>query len=216
MNNLKYLLAMDTSGGSTSVCLFDCENKKSLADEFAEIAFSQGEVIIPMIDKILKESGIKKSQIDAVGVCTGPGFFTGMRICLSTAGGLALGLNVPLYGVDSLSTIAFEVAQDNLTVLQETKRSDLYVATFENGKMIEGIQALEIDDININNETLTGSGLNRYLENKKVNNKTIAKDFPTAKGVAGLISHNIDNNIDCSDVSPLYLRPADVSLPKAK
>ncbi|MGB1361567.1 MAG: tRNA (adenosine(37)-N6)-threonylcarbamoyltransferase complex dimerization subunit type 1 TsaB [Alphaproteobacteria bacterium] len=216
MDKIKYILAMDTTGGSASVCVYDCENEKSLADTYEDIPFSQGEVIIPMIDNALRQSGINKSDIDAIGVCKGPGFFTGMRICLSTANALALGLNKPLYAVDSLSAIAFELNQDKITVLQETKRSDLYVATFDGGKMLGDITATEINDIKIGDEVLTGSGLNRYLETNEVGNKTIAKDFPTSVAVAGLISYNIKNNIDCTDTTALYLRPADVSMPKNK
>ena len=77
MKTIRYILAMDTSAGSVSACVYDCKNDKSLSDEYQKIAFSQGEVIIPLLDGVIQKSGIKKSQIDAVGVCRGPGFFTG-------------------------------------------------------------------------------------------------------------------------------------------
>jgi len=214
MKTIRYILAMDTSAGSVSACVYDCKNDKSLSDEYQDIAFSQGEVIIPMLDEVIKKSGINKSQIDAIAVCKGPGFFTGMRIGLSTAKALALGLDLPIYGVDGLSVIAFENNNEKLTVIQETKRSDFYVAKFENGVMINSIQVLEYENINIYNDTLIGSGVKRFLGDNKIKNKIINQDYPTSVGVAGLISHNIKNGIDCSDIEALYLRCADVQMPK--
>ena len=60
--------------------------------------YRHAEFIFPLIDKVISEAKIEKTDIDAIIVATGPGSFTGLRIGMSAAKGLAVALNIPIAG----------------------------------------------------------------------------------------------------------------------
>lgn len=84
------LLALETSTENCSVALLN-EDKISFKSELAPQ--HHAEIIIPMIDDLLKESSLTKNDLDGIVLSQGPGSFTGVRIAASTAQGLALGLD---------------------------------------------------------------------------------------------------------------------------
>jgi N6-L-threonylcarbamoyladenine synthase/protein kinase Bud32 len=94
---------------------------------------------IPMIERLLEECGHLIRDVDAVVVGRGPGSFTGVRIGIATAKGLAQGLGVPLYGVGTLDAIAERFAgRDGLVaVVGDAMRREVYPALFrcENGSV---------------------------------------------------------------------------------
>ena len=61
---------------------------------------------LPLIDSLMAEAGARRESIEAIAAALGPGSFTGLRIGLATAKGMAFGLGLPLYGVPSLDAMA--------------------------------------------------------------------------------------------------------------
>lgn len=72
------------------------------------MARGQAERLIPLIEEILAEAGVSWRNLTRIGVGTGPGNFTGIRISVSAARGLALGLEIPAIGVSAFEALAFE------------------------------------------------------------------------------------------------------------
>lgn len=96
----------------------------------------QAEMLVPMINRILEKSGYSFPKIDRIGVTTGPGSFTGLRVGLSTARALALTLNKPLIGFSTLAVLAEDRLEESL-ILIDTKRGDFYGQIFKAGMPLE-------------------------------------------------------------------------------
>lgn len=87
---------------------------------------------IPMVERLLEECGHSIREVEAVVAGRGPGSFTGVRIGIATAKGLAQGLGVPLYGVGTLDAVAERFAGRDglLAVLGDAMRHEVYPALF--------------------------------------------------------------------------------------
>lgn len=95
------ILAFDTSG---PYCAAAVLKAGTLTTRVEDMARGQGERLMLLLDEILTETGTQWSDLDAIGVGTGPGNFTGIRISVSAARGLALGLGVSAIGVSLFDT----------------------------------------------------------------------------------------------------------------
>ncbi len=80
------ILAIESSAKAASVCL--CRDGERLGESFQRTALTHSATLLPMIEDMLKNTGVQKEDIDAVAVACGPGSFTGIRIGVSTAKGL--------------------------------------------------------------------------------------------------------------------------------
>lgn len=90
-------------------------------------------LIFPMIEEVLKQANITLQDIDYIAVGKGPGSFTGVRLGIALAQGLAYGLNVPLFGVSTLEALAAqakEVAQYLVPAL-DARMGEVYTAVYE-------------------------------------------------------------------------------------
>lgn len=97
------LLALDTATEACSVALLH-NGEITHLDEFAQRTHTKR--ILPMIDEILTQSGIKLTQVDALAFGRGPGSFTGVRVGAGIAQGLALGADLPVIPISNLTTMA--------------------------------------------------------------------------------------------------------------
>ena len=104
------ILNIDTALDSAYISL--SENEKGLGYAINGTAKDHAAWIQPAIYKLTKESGIKMSDLSAIGVCIGPGSYTGLRIGLSTAKGLCFALKIPLIAINTLETIASSAMND--------------------------------------------------------------------------------------------------------
>lgn len=91
------------------------------------------ELILPMIESLLAEAGISRRRIDAIAVGRGPGAFTGVRLAISVAQGLALGLDLPVVPVSSLAALAQDapapVGAPVLAVI-DARMGEIYAGAF--------------------------------------------------------------------------------------
>ncbi len=122
MHNGPLVLGFDTSAAHCAAALL--RGDQLLAERFEERARGQAERLIPMLEEILAEAGHRWSDLEALGVGVGPGNFTGIRIAVSAARGLALGLNVPAVGVSGFDA---RKTADQLTAIP-APRDQVYAA----------------------------------------------------------------------------------------
>jgi tRNA threonylcarbamoyl adenosine modification protein YeaZ len=102
------LLAIDTSAGQCAAAL---DTGAAVFMRREHMVKGHAERLFPMIEEVLAEARVKIGAIGKVAVCTGPGSFTGLRIGISAARGLALGLGVEAVGVTRLEALAAETRE---------------------------------------------------------------------------------------------------------
>ena len=98
------LLAIDTATEAMSVALHDASTV--CAHRFELIGRGHAERVLPLVQEVLAEQGWALSDLTALAVGRGPGAFTGVRIGISVAQGLAYGLGIPVVGVSDLEAVA--------------------------------------------------------------------------------------------------------------
>ena len=140
------ILGIDTSTAVASVALV--EDGKLVLEETREAALessstnhaNHAEILLPLIDRILKQAALSLSDVSAIAVSIGPGSFTGLRIGLSTVKGLAYGWNVVIVGVPTLLAIAARVVDwDGLICpFLDARKKEVYAALFsKKGERLE-------------------------------------------------------------------------------
>lgn len=97
------VLALDAATEACSVALLDGAMRISRYEEFAK---GHAERLLGMVDEVLAEAGLALSALDGIAASIGPGAFTGVRITVAVAQGLAFGAVLPIVGVSTLETLA--------------------------------------------------------------------------------------------------------------
>jgi tRNA threonylcarbamoyladenosine biosynthesis protein TsaB len=123
------LLAIETSTEACSVALWHAGRVL----ERSEIAPRRhAELVLPMADSLLAEAGLSRRQLDGIAVGRGPGAFTGVRLAISVAQGMALGLDVPVVPVSSLAALALDAPANGATILAviDARMGEVYAAAF--------------------------------------------------------------------------------------
>lgn len=137
-------LGLDTALGACSAALAD--ETGPIARLYEPMAIGHAEAIAPMTERLLRAAGLAFADLGRIAVTTGPGTFTGQRIGLAFARGLALALNIPCAGVTTLEAIA-AAARDAypgrpVCVASDAKRGEAYVQGFDAAGAPVGIAAL--------------------------------------------------------------------------
>ncbi|WP_435141177.1 tRNA (adenosine(37)-N6)-threonylcarbamoyltransferase complex dimerization subunit type 1 TsaB [Pseudopelagicola sp. nBUS_19] len=133
---LPIILSFDTSGAYCAAAL--CRGHTVLSCRVEYMKRGQAERLIPLLQEILDDAVLEWTHLDAIGVGVGPGNFTGIRISVSTARGLALGLKIPAVGVSTFEAVSLDIPsphvpavpapRDHLYVLPQASEAPLLVA----------------------------------------------------------------------------------------
>ena len=123
---IKNILVFDTASAHCAACLIMDDKVIVRVDQMAK---GQAEHLMPMLEAVLAENGLTWADLDAIGVGTGPGNFTGIRISVSAARGLALGLKIPAVGVTHLEAQVYGLPRP-VTAKVAAPRERVYVQTF--------------------------------------------------------------------------------------
>jgi len=125
------ILSLETSAKAVSAAV--SENGKILASGYQDTGLTHSRTLMPIVEHILKNTGLTISEMDAIAVAAGPGSFTGIRIGVSAAKGLAFAMDKPTVGVSTLAAMARNVAfSDGLVVCaMDARRNQIYNALFE-------------------------------------------------------------------------------------
>ncbi|MDC8012035.1 tRNA (adenosine(37)-N6)-threonylcarbamoyltransferase complex dimerization subunit type 1 TsaB [Tahibacter soli] len=123
------LLAIETSTEACSVALMH----RGRVIARSEIAPRRhAELVLPMADALLAEAGLTRRALDGIAVGRGPGAFTGVRLAVSLAQGMALGLDLPVVPVSSLAALAWDAPDNGAPVLAliDARMGEVYAGTF--------------------------------------------------------------------------------------
>ena len=204
------LLTFDTATAYVSVALHDgADVVVQLASELPQ---QHGEQLAPLIVAALKQVGVVRQDLTAIGVGVGPGPFTGLRVGLVTARTLALALEIPVYGVCSLDVLAIEAVETgtlsgDFAVATDARRKEVYLATYdEDGSRVAG-PTVERPEVAATAGPVVGEGGVLYPE-----------AFPGAVGPirpdAGWLARVIaEERAELRDPDPMYLRRPDAQAP---
>jgi tRNA threonylcarbamoyladenosine biosynthesis protein TsaB len=107
------ILAIDTALDACAAAVLDTSANKMLAQESQAMKRGHAEALMPLIARVMKESGIAFDALDRVASTTGPGSFTGLRVGLSAARGIALAAGKPVVGLTTLTAYAAPVVAEN-------------------------------------------------------------------------------------------------------
>ena len=134
------LVGFDTATPAVSVALHDGE--RVVSEAFALDARRHGELLAPMIAKVMADAGASRGDLTGVAVGVGPGPYTGLRVGVVTARVLGAVLGIPVYGVCSLDVIAWAAsatAEDEFLVATDARRKEVYWARYDAaGRRLEG------------------------------------------------------------------------------
>ena len=126
------ILGLDTAMGACSAAVIEAGRDQPLADACIVMERGHAETLAPMVAEVMRQAGLGFSDIARIAVTTGPGTFTGTRIGLSFAQGLARACGAPVIGIDCLSAIAAnEPAQVPLLVASDAGNGQVYAARFD-------------------------------------------------------------------------------------
>ena len=107
------ILAIDTALDACAAGVLDTGAGKLIAQESQAMKRGHAEALMPLIARVIKQSGIAFAGLDRIAVTTGPGSFTGLRVGLSAARGIALAANKPVVGLTTLTAYAAPVVGQN-------------------------------------------------------------------------------------------------------
>ena len=145
------ILAIDSSATAASAAL--CEDEELIAQTFQHSGLTHSRTLLPMVLTMLEQCGAGLEGVDLIAVAAGPGSFTGLRIGVSTAKGLAWPGNKPCAGVSTLEAMAWSLAHTGAIVVpvMDARRGQLYNALFRGtGEGLERLapdRAIAADDL---------------------------------------------------------------------
>ena len=132
------ILSFDTALEACSAALFDTEHGNVLAARGETMQRGHAEALMPMIAAVMDEAGLAYDALGRIAVTIGPGSFTGVRVGVSAARGLALAARKPAIGIGTLE--AFAAGLDTgapFLIAHDARRGELYVQAFDSHRAPE-------------------------------------------------------------------------------
>jgi tRNA threonylcarbamoyladenosine biosynthesis protein TsaB len=209
------VLALDTCLSACSAAVLDGERVLARASE--PMTRGHQERLAPLVAEVMDAAGLAFSQVERVGVTVGPGSFTGLRVGLAFAQGLAAALGVPLAGVGTLEALAAEGGAGLVFAVIDARRDQIYLQAFSAGVALSapdvlpvGVAAARLAEIGGGGVfTLVGSGAPLLAQAAPLA-RIIQADAADPAAVARLAAVRTPGA-----AKPLYLRAPDARLPGA-
>lgn len=213
------ILALDTSQSSGSIAI---ENDGVLLySSYFDLSITHSETLMPQIDYAINFCGLNKTDLHAIVLSIGPGSFTGLRIGLSSAKGIAFGLQIPIYTFNSLemtAASAYDLDRPIVSVI-DAKMKEVYAAIYDPllNEVTPPLVCLPPDLVSLipADSILLGSGshlLKSLLTGQGIPTKSLLKhqNLPTADNLLSLLQlkpqKEVYNFERLAELEPLYLR----------
>jgi tRNA threonylcarbamoyladenosine biosynthesis protein TsaB len=137
------ILALDTCVDACSVAVW--ADGRALAAISEPMQRGHQERLAPMVVEALAAAGLNPSQIDRIAVTTGPGSFTGLRVGLAFAKGLALALDRPCVGIGALEALALSAGDGFVAACLDARRGRVYLQVFIDGRAVMAPDVLDTE-----------------------------------------------------------------------
>jgi tRNA threonylcarbamoyladenosine biosynthesis protein TsaB len=214
------ILALDTSMGACSAAVLrDAGAERSLIARLETMARGHAEALMPMVAEVMAEAALPFAELDLIAATTGPGSFTGVRIAIAAARGLALVTNAKLFGSDSLTVMARMAAEGSggapFAVAVDARRDMIYFALYDGAvQKLAGPLLIAPDEaatmLPANLQMAVGSGAALLAEAASRRGVSVAATLPelqpSAAALAGIAYLSGETT---PTLRPLYLRPPD-------
>ena len=222
---MAYLLHIESATTNCSVAL--TKNGNLLATKELNAAqYSHAENLHAFINEVVSESELNINQLDGISISKGPGSYTGLRIGVSAAKGLAFGLHIPLISVGTLEALAHQIKIEKGLIIPmlDARRMEAYTQVFTaNYEAITSVDATLLNEDTFVKELqaeevhFLGSGASKFAEICHHTNAHFYPDlYPSAKEQAK-IAYQKFNNKDFEDTAyfePFYLKDFVAGKPK--
>ena len=223
------ILAIDTSSKICSVSILD--DKNIVIEKHNDDEKTHSQKLMPLIDELLKESNLNLDNIDLLACCQGPGSFTGIRIGISTVKAFSDVKNIPIIGVTSLESLAYNIKSQGLIAsLIDAKHDNVYFGLYELTSdnvyktIIEPISDSIINVITIlkkysENITFVGDGsviqkqvLQNEFSNCKFASNSENAQTSTSVGLSAFDKFHENGYVDKFTLSPIYLKKSQAEI----
>ncbi|RCW27074.1 N6-L-threonylcarbamoyladenine synthase [Ciceribacter lividus] len=142
------VLAIDTAGVDCSAAVYDSDKAAVLGAATETIGRGHAEKLMEKIDAALAAAGLPLEAVERLAVTVGPGSFTGIRVGVAAARGLALALGIPVVGVSTLAVLAaVETDSSPVVAAVDAKRGEVYAQAFANGNAVTEPMLGSIGDV---------------------------------------------------------------------
>lgn len=201
---MSLVLGFDTSLAHCGAALMSGE--RCIGALYEDMSKGQAERLMPMIEEVLNEGGARWQDLNAIGVGIGPGNFTGIRMSVSAARGLALGLGIPAIGVSLLDALAHGTDGPVLACL-DARHGKGYFQRFGYGS--GGPVFAETDRIEDRVPELKCIGTLGAEMAERLSGIYAPAAFAPASAIARIAGQRLDH--DLPPPAPLYMRAADAA-----
>lgn len=125
------ILALESSATAASVAL--CQEEELIAQSFLHTGLTHSQTLLPMAQRLLADCGLTVGDLDLIAVAAGPGSFTGLRIGVAAAKGLAWAAQLPCAGCSTLEAMAWNLAgfSGQVCAAMDARRHQVYNARFQ-------------------------------------------------------------------------------------
>lgn len=190
MNNERPILAIESSESFCGVGVYFSDDKyfhTVLKDKH-----SHSELIMDSVDYVLRSSGVQLNDLSAIAVSSGPGSFTGLRIGMSAAKGLAFGSGLSIIPVPTFEAMAMQISEflnegDKFIIANRVNSDEMYYAKFQvnlnKAIFVENLKILKSKYLEMNDfEPIFGNVISNYdYEKRKFRNVTAPDSVYIAK-----------------------------------
>ncbi|MFC7307470.1 tRNA (adenosine(37)-N6)-threonylcarbamoyltransferase complex dimerization subunit type 1 TsaB [Streptomyces monticola] len=207
------LLALDTATPAVTVALHD---GASVVAESAQVdARRHGELLLPAVDRVLADAGVKLDAVTAIVAGVGPGPYTGLRVGLMTAETFGSALGVPVHGLCTLDGLAYAAGIDGeFVVATDARRKEVYWARYADARTRLTDPAVdrpaEIAE-RVAGLPAAGAGALLYPDTFA---DARGPEHVSAAALASLAAERLAAGVDLEPPRPLYLRRPDAQVPK--
>ncbi|NGO75808.1 tRNA (adenosine(37)-N6)-threonylcarbamoyltransferase complex dimerization subunit type 1 TsaB [Streptomyces sp. YC504] len=207
------LLALDTATPAVTAALHD--GRTVLAESGGVDARRHGELLLPAVDRVLAEAGVKLDAVTEIVVGTGPGPYTGLRVGLMTAMTFGSALGIPVHGLCTLDGLAYASGlEGEFVVATDARRKEVYWARY-NGSRTRVTDPAVDRPADIAEQVVglpaVGAGALLYPDTFP---DARTPEHVSAGALAALAAEKLAAGEELTDPRPLYLRRPDAQVPK--